>query len=145
MTEQAPRQRLYEGPPKKINDVPRREEEIRSRSGMPGGRSYSDHLTDQYGQEGRGWEFATDQYDAENKMDSVEAETQHALAREALGNRALTGHQETDDGVRLSNRQIEEYTRTAHPPKGDILVYPDGDVHQADKLNDAASEEAKGE
>ncbi|HET7629750.1 MAG TPA: hypothetical protein VFK03_00080, partial [Candidatus Saccharimonadales bacterium] len=87
MTERSASHRLYEGPPRKINDVPRREEEIRSYTGMPGGKSYADHLTDQYGQEGQGWEFATDRYDAENKLDSAEAETQFTLAREALANR----------------------------------------------------------
>jgi|GEM_PF-4238758 len=131
MSEKTNTEREYYGPPRKLNDVPRREEEIRSSRGMPGGKSYAENLTKTYGNEGKGWEFSKEAYNAENQLESAETSIQHTVAMEALGNKALLGSQVTNEGVPLSNARIDAYTRAAHPPLGDILVYPDGDAHAA--------------
>jgi len=136
MTNESNQPREYYGPPRKLNDKPRSEESIRSHRGMPGGKSYADNLTDAYGEEGKGWEFATDTYATRNELESVDAGMRHKLAREALNNMQDGFGRVTNDGVPLSSRQIDDYSRTAHPPDGDILVYPDGDQHNAHREED---------
>jgi hypothetical protein len=107
----------------KINDRPRTKEEVYSHQGMPGGKSYAERLTSEHGPEGIGWRFVTDAYATENEFEETDTKIHHDIAREALRNSGPNKEPVTKDGVLVSRRQLDDYTRTQKPPLGDIEVY----------------------
>lgn len=126
-TPQSP-QRKFEGPAKLLTAYID-EASVYDGRGMPGGKSPAAKYTAQYGEEGVGWGFETDQYAPENELEKAISVPEHTLAVEGIHVALVTGKYETKDGIDLNKANVVPYVQK--PDMGNVVVYPDGDHNVA--------------
>ena len=132
MSEQTPKpKREYEGPARLVSDEHNARMLREKGRGIP--QSYAEHLTQMYGPEGVGWGFETDTNHAqENELSDVAHGVEFALANEALHNFLGGEGYKLDDGQDMRGKV---QSRPRPPHKGNIVVYPDGDIYHQDQQN----------
>lgn len=128
MLEQTP-QRQYEGPARLSDSL---DEKSLREQGKGISKSYASYLTDDFGPEGIGWGFETDTDRAQhNELEKVSHAPEFALGTEALNNAFQGKGYKLNDGTDVTGR----VTRYAlNPPMGNVVVFPDGDIYNANKL-----------
>ncbi len=122
-------ERKYEGPARLLT-AHIDEASVNDGRGMPGGISPADRYTKQFGKEGVGWGFETDQYATANELKDALHAPEFTLATEAMHNWLFHGRYATNDGQDVSDK-VQRYTR--EPDMGNVVVYPDGDHHASQK------------
>jgi len=131
MSEQTPK-RQYEGPARLLQGGDTYYDERMLRERGPYGKSYAEHLTERYGSEGVGWGFETEQHAQDNELKNTLHEPEFRLATEAFRN-WLAGEGYTIDGKDVTGK-VQRFVR--NPDRGNVVVYPDGDVYKAKKEKD---------
>lgn len=128
--------RTYEGPARLISD--RHDERMLREEGRGVPKSFARQLTETYGPEGTGWGFETDTTHAQaNEMRQAFESAEFTLATEALRNSLNGRGYILDDGTNVAGK-VQRYVRT--PDMGNVVVYPDGDVHRTQKETETTRE-----
>jgi hypothetical protein len=127
-----PRNTKYEGPAELIQaGVP--ENNVFDGKGMPGGRSFADHLTDKYGEEGTGWGIDAEQFASENYIKDELHAVEFDAATQAFNSLTYLGRYALEDGKDVTGK-VFRYAR--QPDKVNVVKYPDGAIHQAEQEKD---------